>query len=205
MRKKKMTNYRGENVLGTELDHDRARRSEFGSHGCRRIFRSLFHHLFNSRFWKTHQAVQVRRSDEEFESNMAAASSVRFSDFFGLKNEIDDSKIIKFSFCSTFDGCCDAETELEIEVWDWDRFTPDDRIGSVCVKLGALKTGTTIALNPPENGSIKIHSIEYRGMPTPQVQLCGGSVAAHIERSPTLHDPAIKAPHCGYLLHTFLS
>jgi hypothetical protein len=53
---------------------------------------------------------------------------------------------------------CSHDTMVEIEVWDWDRFTPDDRIGSVRVSLGALvdNTQSFLSLVPASNGQIFI-------------------------------------------------
>jgi hypothetical protein len=75
-------------------------------------------------------------------------------------------------FRRTFDGGCKSETEVEIEVWDWDRLTPDDRIGSVRTKLGALVAalGTQLVLNPPLNGFILVHAAEFRDIIGPTSQ-----------------------------------
>jgi hypothetical protein len=75
-------------------------------------------------------------------------------------------------FRRTFDGGCNSETEVEIEVWDWDRLTPDDRIGSLRTKLGPLVTacGTKLALNPQLNGFILVRSAEFRGIVGPATQ-----------------------------------
>jgi hypothetical protein len=78
--------------------------------------------------------------------------------------------LLAFHFGRTIDGGS-SETEIDIEVWDWDRWTPDDRIGSLRVKLGDLASarGTTIDLSPPLNGCILVRSAEFReiaGVPT---------------------------------------
>lgn len=43
--------------------------------------------------------------------------------------------------------------DIKIEVWDFDRFNPDDRIGQFCMKLGDLSTSvpdTGLALEKPK-------------------------------------------------------
>jgi hypothetical protein len=84
-----------------------------------------------------------------------------------------------------FDGCCESGTEIEIEVWDWDRFTLDDRIGSVRVKLGALANDTRIDLIPQKSGYIIVRSIDFRGV-APAAQL---SVVPAAQPT-TVHNPA---------------
>ena len=50
---------------------------------------------------------------------------------------------------------------VEIEVWDWDRFTADDRIGSAKVSLGTLMTAIPINLTPMSNGQIVVKSAKF--------------------------------------------
>jgi hypothetical protein len=61
----------------------------------------------------------------------------------------------------TFDSDCTCDTEIDIEVWDWDMFRLDDKIGLVRVKLGALESGSSIDLNPAANGRIFVRCANF--------------------------------------------
>jgi hypothetical protein len=73
-----------------------------------------------------------------------------------------------FEFGRTIEGGCN-ETEIEIEVWDFDRWSPDDKIGSLRMKLGelALARGTKIDLSPPLSGCILVRSAEFHEIAGP--------------------------------------
>ena len=56
---------------------------------------------------------------------------------------------------------CDEKTEIEIEVWDWDSLTPDERIGSVRVCLGDLILLKPINLIPFTSGQLIVRVAEF--------------------------------------------
>ena len=59
---------------------------------------------------------------------------------------------------------------VEIEVWDWDACTADDRIGSVRISLGALMNRVPVSLNPVSNGQIVIKSADFITAPVAPVK-----------------------------------
>ncbi len=58
---------------------------------------------------------------------------------------------------------CGSETMLEIENWDCDRFTPDDRIGWLRVKMGDLVSGSTMSLMPASSSQIAMKFASFLG------------------------------------------
>lgn len=64
------------------------------------------------------------------------------------------------------DEGCSVETVVEIEVWDWDMLTADDRIGSARVTLNTLIQKKPINLNPMSNGQLVVKIAEFQDVPT---------------------------------------